>query len=95
MALQDFLNKTVSIITNDGRNIIGHLKGYDQAINVILEQSHERVFSEDKGVEINPLGLYIVRGDNIAMIGELDEEEDGKRDLSKVTGTPLKAIFHS
>jgi U6 snRNA-associated Sm-like protein LSm8 len=73
----------VSIITNDGRNIIvsgqivirfssflmmcaqGHLKGYDQAVNIILERSHERVFSEDSGVEQNPLGLYIIRGDNM------------------------------
>lgn len=43
----------------------GRLRGYDQTINVILEQSHERIFSEDKGVEQNPLGLYIVRGDNM------------------------------
>lgn len=34
-------------------------------MNVILEQSHERVFSEDKGVSQNPLGLYIIRGDNM------------------------------
>jgi U6 snRNA-associated Sm-like protein LSm8 len=43
----------------------GHLKGYDQAVNIILERSHERVFSEDSGVEQNPLGLYIIRGDNM------------------------------
>jgi small nuclear ribonucleoprotein (snRNP)-like protein len=34
-------------------------------MNVILEQSHERVFSEDKGVVLNVLGLYIIRGDNM------------------------------
>lgn len=34
-------------------------------INVILEKSHERVFSEDSGVIMNELGLYLVRGDNM------------------------------
>lgn len=43
----------------------GSLKGYDQTMNIILEQSHERIFSEDKGVVINTLGLYIIRGDNM------------------------------
>lgn len=41
------------------------LKGYDQTINIILEDSHERVFSATSGVEQVALGLYIVRGDNV------------------------------
>ena len=36
---------TVSVITNDGRNIIGILRGYDQTTNVVLEECHERVYS--------------------------------------------------
>lgn len=43
----------------------GVLKGYDQTTNLILENTHERVFSVDKGVEQNVLGLYIIRGDNM------------------------------
>eukprot|EP01039_Chlorochromonas_danica_P004882 gene4882-5350_t len=85
----------VSIVTNDGRNIVGRLRGYDQTINVILEGSHERVFSEDKGVIQNPLGLYIVRGDNIALVGELDEEADALRDLNAIHAPPLAALGHS
>ena len=34
-------------------------------MNLILEQSHERVFSQDKGATLNALGLYIIRGDNM------------------------------
>ena len=63
--LQELIEKMVSIITNDGRNIIGILKGYDQALNVVLEQSHERIFSPNEGVAQNVLGLYIIRGDNM------------------------------
>ena len=43
----------------------GILKGFDQTINLVLEQSHERIFSEDAGVVQNVLGLYIIRGDNM------------------------------
>jgi U6 snRNA-associated Sm-like protein LSm8 len=92
MVLTEFVNKTVSVITNDGRNIVGKLKGYDQVTNVILEGSHERIFSEENGVVQNVLGLYIIRGDNIALIGELDEEVDGNRDLSTIRAAPLKSF---
>ena len=70
-----YVNKVVQIITNDGRVIVGVLKGFDQTTNVILEECHERVFSTDAGVEQVVLGLYIVRGDNIAIVGEVDEEK--------------------
>jgi hypothetical protein len=35
----------VSIITNDGRNIVGILRGFDVTTNLILESCHERVYS--------------------------------------------------
>mmetsp|Transcript_5164 Transcript_5164/g.7124 ORF Transcript_5164/g.7124 Transcript_5164/m.7124 type:complete len:95 (-) Transcript_5164:84-368(-) len=94
MALQEFVNKTISVITNDGRNIVGTLKGFDQTINIILEQSHERVFSEDRGVMQNTLGLYIIRGDNIALIAEVDEDRDAQIDLTNLRAPPLKPITH-
>lgn len=42
----------------------GTLRGFDQTVNVILENCVERVYEED-GVDQVPLGLYIVRGDNL------------------------------
>lgn len=72
----------------------GTLKGFDQTVNIILEGSHERVFSEDSGVEQVVLGLYVVRGDNIAVIGEVDEDKDASIDLSEVRANPLKALMH-
>jgi small nuclear ribonucleoprotein (snRNP)-like protein len=47
------------------RNIIGTLKGFDQTINIVLSDSHERVYSSDSGVMQNVLGLYLIRGDNM------------------------------
>ena len=49
--LDGMVDKVVQIVTNDGRNIVGMLKGFDQTTNVILDECHERVFSPDAGVE--------------------------------------------
>ena len=43
----------------------GKLRGFDTSINVILEDCEERFFDTEEGVEVIPLGLYIVRGDNL------------------------------
>ena len=36
---------TIAVVTNDGRNIVGVLRGYDQQTNMILDECHERVYS--------------------------------------------------
>ena len=43
----------------------GTLKGFDQTINIILDDSHERVYSPNQGVEQIILGLHLIRGDNV------------------------------
>lgn len=39
--------------------------GFDQTTNIILADSIERIFSVDEPVIEEPLGVEIVRGDNI------------------------------
>ena len=92
--LESYVNHTVSIITSDGRNFIGTLKGFDQTINIILDESHERVYSTTQGVEQVVLGLHIIRGDNVAIVGELDDEMDARLDLSAIRADPLSSIVH-
>ncbi|XP_067437771.1 LSM8 homolog, U6 small nuclear RNA associated [Thunnus thynnus] len=93
-ALESYINRTVAIVTSDGRMIVGTLKGFDQTINLILDESHERVFSSSQGVEQVVLGLYIVRGDNVAVIGEIDEETDSTLDLGNIRAEPLNSVVH-
>ncbi|KAG6507271.1 hypothetical protein ZIOFF_032613 [Zingiber officinale] len=62
--------ETISIITNDGHIIVGTLRDFDQATNIILDESHERVYSTREEVQQLALGLYIIRGDNISVVGE-------------------------
>ncbi|KAF6738486.1 U6 snRNA-associated Sm-like protein LSm8 [Oryzias melastigma] len=91
---EDVTPRSVAIVTSDGRMIVGTLKGFDQTINLILDESHERVFSSSQGVEQVVLGLYIVRGDNVAVIGEIDEETDSTLDLGNIRAEPLNSVVH-
>lgn len=43
----------------------GTLAGHDQKSNVVLSDSMERVYSTDEPVEEIPLGLYLVKGDQM------------------------------
>ncbi|XP_069669225.1 U6 snRNA-associated Sm-like protein LSm8 isoform X2 [Periplaneta americana] len=90
--LESYVN--LSIITSDGRNFVGTLKGFDQTINLILDESHERVYSTNQGVEQVVLGLHIIRGDNVAIVGELDENLDSRLDLSSIRADPLNHVLH-
>ncbi|KRX95783.1 N-alpha-acetyltransferase 38, NatC auxiliary subunit, partial [Trichinella pseudospiralis] len=92
-ALEPFLDKLVSIITGDGRHIVGIMKGFDQTINLVLEDSHERVYSMNHGVEQVPLGLYVIRGENIAVVGEIDEDLDKRLDLENIKANSLAPIW--
>ncbi|KAL4856754.1 Sm-like protein [Chlorella vulgaris] len=105
VGLGHFVDTTVSVITNDGRTIVvgrvvahliisGTLRGYDQATNLILDECHERVYSSKEGVEQLVLGLYVIRGDNIAVIGEVDDDKDAAVDFSQVRAAPLKPVTH-
>ncbi|CAD5219714.1 unnamed protein product [Bursaphelenchus okinawaensis] len=92
--LDTYLNKVVSVITGDGRNFVGLMKGYDQTVNIILENSHERVYrGEQLGVEQVELGLYVVRGDNVAVIGELDEDLDRQIIFEHLKVKPLEPFW--
>ncbi|XP_039265217.1 U6 snRNA-associated Sm-like protein LSm8 [Styela clava] len=94
MALEPLVNHVVSVITGDGRMIVGTLKGFDQTVNIILDESHERVFSSSQGVEQVMLGLYIIRGDNVALVGEIDDATDSSLDLANIKAAPLNAVVH-
>mmetsp|Transcript_130992 Transcript_130992/g.195203 ORF Transcript_130992/g.195203 Transcript_130992/m.195203 type:complete len:96 (+) Transcript_130992:177-464(+) len=77
--LKEWKDKVVCVVTLDGRVILGELVGNDQVQNLILNQAQERVYTDDAPVETVDLGLYVIRGDNVCMVGEFDPEswEDG------------------
>jgi U6 snRNA-associated Sm-like protein LSm8 len=66
--LVEFLDKRVGVVTNDGRMIVGRLRGFDQVCNVVLDSCVERIFSPDVGVESAEYGVQVVRGDNMCVL---------------------------
>ena len=62
--LETSLGKIVLVKLKGGRAIRGVLKGYDQHMNFLLEQSEEIM---DDG-KTSSLGTIVVRGDNVILI---------------------------
>ncbi|KZS96297.1 LSM-domain-containing protein [Sistotremastrum niveocremeum HHB9708] len=91
-SLQGYVDHKVLLILQDGRAIVGTLAGFDQRSNVVLSDSKERVFSLEEGVEEVPLGLYLVKGDMIALVGEVDAAIDESVDLSTIRADPIPPI---
>ncbi|KAG8883009.1 hypothetical protein FRB97_007383 [Tulasnella sp. 331] len=91
-ALTGYVDRRVLLIMHDGRTIVGTLAGSDMKVNVILSDAVERVYSPDEGVEEVPLGLYLVKGEQIVLIGEVDAEKDSKTPLSDVRADPIPHI---
>ena len=58
------INKVVLIKLKGGKTIRGNLHGFDQHMNLLLEQSEE-IPSEGAP---KSLGTIVVRGDNVVMI---------------------------
>lgn len=62
--LDESLGKTVLIKLKGGKVIRGTLQGFDQHMNLTLDQSEE-ILEDGK---TNALGTIIVRGDNVVII---------------------------
>lgn len=92
--LEPMISHRISVVTNDGRVFVGVLKGFDQSTNVVLEECEERVYHQDSGVQQLQLGVYLIRGDNIAVVGEVDVDVDARISLSSVRAAPLKPVLH-
>ncbi|KAJ7634895.1 hypothetical protein FB45DRAFT_790342 [Roridomyces roridus] len=91
-SLQGYVDRRVILVLQDGVVIVGVMAGFDQKSNVVLSDSKERIYSMDAGVEEVPLGLYLVKGDMIVLIGELDEAVDQAVDLSTIHAEPIPRI---
>ncbi|KAF2645908.1 Sm-like ribonucleoprotein [Massarina eburnea CBS 473.64] len=97
MALNAYLNKKVSILTLDGRTMVGTLISCDGSMNLVLADAIERIIrprDEEIPSEEVPLGLYIVRGDSVAVCGRVDEDIDGKINWREVHGEVLGGTRH-
>ncbi|KAK5990611.1 U6 snRNA-associated Sm-like protein LSm8 [Cladobotryum mycophilum] len=96
--LGGFLNKKVLIVTADSRILVGSLAACDQSTNLVLKGAVERIIRTPDDVEPSaevPLGLYLVRGDNVCSIGLVDEKLDESINWTEVKGSVIGGIKHT
>ncbi|KAL7470451.1 hypothetical protein ACHAXS_010682, partial [Conticribra weissflogii] len=86
-SLVEQLDQKMLVVLRDGRHLVGTLRTFDQFSNMVLEDTSERrilVVPRDDGnsdgticyqADIK-LGLYIVRGDSVVLMGEVDDDEE-------------------
>jgi len=90
-SLAEQLDRRVMIVLRDGRHLVGILRSFDQFSNMILEDTSERRIlhskvRHEKGSSADEstlcyytdiqLGLYLVRGDSMVLLGEVDDESE-------------------
>ena len=67
-----FIGKHISTLIKNSIDSfikIGYLRGLDQMLNVVLSDCEERIFSVADPVQTVKIGLYLIRGENIMIIG--------------------------
>jgi len=64
MALERNLNKKVSVLLKDQRTLEGILVGFDEHMNIVLDDTQEK-----KGENERKLGRVVLRGNNVISIG--------------------------
>lgn len=88
----------VLVLTADGRTLTGKLLSCDQLTNLVLQNTIERVIrphDDPEDSEEVPHGLYLIRGENVAICGLLDEQMDGDIDWAKVKGSVIGGVKHT
>ena len=58
------------LVLRDGRKIIGTMRSFDQFSNIVLEHAEERVVVGKRFADV-PLGLYVIRGENLVLLGQI------------------------
>jgi U6 snRNA-associated Sm-like protein LSm8 len=90
--MESLVDQVICVITNEGRVFNGLLKSFDQSMNMVISQCIEKVYSIDEGVEFIKMGLYIIRGDNVAIVSEIDELLEKQIDYSKIKANKIKEM---
>ena len=74
------------LVLRDGRKLIGVLRSWDQFANLVLTFTTERYFVTSPANSVKseptklfadiPRGTYLVRGENVLLLGEIDLDKD-------------------
>eukprot|EP00389_Voromonas_pontica_P002076 GDKH01003099.1.p1 GENE.GDKH01003099.1~~GDKH01003099.1.p1 ORF type:complete len:88 (-),score=15.86 GDKH01003099.1:82-345(-) len=71
--LRKYMEKRLSIKLNANRHVVGVLRGYDNFMNIVLDNTVEIVSPEEK----NDIGMVVIRGNSIVLWECLDKVKTG------------------
>ncbi|CAK9865660.1 unnamed protein product [Sphagnum compactum] len=78
--LSKFVDKGVSVKLTGGREVTGTLKGYDQLLNLVLDEAVENLRDQDDPLkttdQTRPLGLIVCRGTAVMLVAPTDGTEE-------------------
>ena len=83
-SLIEYIDKQLMIILRDGKKLIGYLRSIDQYANLLLSSTFERIYVNNKYADIQR-GIYIIRGENVVLLGEVDLNMPPKVKLEQVS----------
>ncbi|RHZ61023.1 Sm-like protein lsm7 [Aspergillus turcosus] len=74
--LSKYMDKEVKVKFNGGREVSGMLKGYDQLMNLVLDDVKESMRDDEGNETTRSLGLIVARGTLIVLISPADGSEE-------------------
>ncbi|KAF7130898.1 hypothetical protein CNMCM5793_003768 [Aspergillus hiratsukae] len=74
--LSKYIDKEVKVKFNGGREVSGMLKGYDQLMNLVLDDVKESMRDDEGNETTRSLGLIVARGTLIVLISPADGSEE-------------------
>jgi U6 snRNA-associated Sm-like protein LSm1 len=93
-ALVEELDQKLLIQLRDGRKIIGVLRSFDQFANMVLEHAVERIIVGNLYSDI-PLGIYLLRGENLVLMGQVDPGREVPPGLQQVSEAEIRTAIRA
>ncbi|KAG1675445.1 hypothetical protein FOA52_001744 [Chlamydomonas sp. UWO 241] len=93
-ALAEELDKRLLVQLRDGRKILGFLRSFDQFANLVLDSATERIIVGDSYCDC-PLGLQLIRGENVVLMGAVDPDKEVPEGLTAVSEADIQRALRA
>merc|ERR1712046_555864 len=70
--LRRYMDKKLALKLNAGRRVTGILRGFDQFMNLVLDETIEEVSASER----NEIGMVVIRGNSVTMMECLERTID-------------------
>ncbi|KAK5166672.1 U6 snRNP-associated protein Lsm7 [Saxophila tyrrhenica] len=74
--LAKYMDKSITVKFNGGREVTGILKGHDQLMNLVLDNVKEITRDDEGNMSTRSLGLLVARGTLLVLISPEDGSEE-------------------